>query len=46
MGTYYIPDELIIRISKLGLDIHSFIRKSLTKAVEEEEKKREVKNNG
>jgi hypothetical protein len=46
MGTYYIPDELIIRISKLGLDIHSFIRKSLITAVEIEENKREVKTNG
>jgi hypothetical protein len=46
MGTYYIPDELVIRISKLGLEIHSFIRSTLTKAVETEEKLREVKNNG
>ena len=46
MGTYYIPDELIIRISKLGLNIHTFIKSTLEKAVIEEEKKKEVKNNG
>jgi post-segregation antitoxin (ccd killing protein) len=46
MGTYYISDELVIRISKLGLNIHSFIKTALEKAVVEEENKKEVKTNG
>jgi hypothetical protein len=46
MGTYYIPDELVIRISKLGLNIHTFIRSTLEKAIVEEENKREVKKDG
>ena len=46
MGTYYVPDELVVRIAKLGFSIRSFIKITLTTAVEIEEKKREVKNNG
>jgi len=46
LGTYYIPDELVIRISKLGYNIQSFIRTTLEKAIVEEEKKKEVKKDG